>query len=156
MPRRRYFYDRVSPGQQANDIHLTVCWHPNPLRHLTRGIANLLAIIQFASCKLPFHSAEETVPPPVWNICVKRITDVILIFSHTIKRHEREHCVHKIAHALDGGSVQRGLGSGKTVTAHCWLGQMLQEQARGASKNDNESTVAGASHTAVLHQSVED
>lgn len=110
LPRRRYFYDCVSPGQQANDIHLTVCRHPNPLRHLTRGIANLLAIIQFASCKLPFHSAEETVPPPVWNICVKRITDVILIFSHTIKRHKREHCVHKIAHAFERRECSKRVG----------------------------------------------
>lgn len=80
LPQRRYFYGHVSPGQQANDIHLTACWHPNPLRHLTRGIANLLAIILFASCKLPFHFVEETPPTskPILNICVKRLTNVIL------------------------------------------------------------------------------
>lgn len=52
----------VSPGQQANDSHLTVWWHPNPLQYLTRGITNLLAIIQFASCKLPFHSMKKRFP----------------------------------------------------------------------------------------------
>lgn len=52
----------VSPGQQANDTHLTVWWHPNPLCCLTRGITNLLAIIQFASCKLPFHSIRNGFP----------------------------------------------------------------------------------------------
>lgn len=106
MPWRSYFYDCVSPGQQANDTHLTVWWHPNPLRYLTRGITNLLAIIQFASCKLPFHSMKKWFP--ICNICVKRITNVILIFLQTIRHHKREHCVHKITHELGGRTIQRG------------------------------------------------
>lgn len=112
----------VSPGQQANDTHLTVWWHPNPLRYLTRGITNLLAIIQFASCKLPFHSMKKWFP--ICNICVKRITNVILIFLQTIRRHKREHCVHKITRGLGGRMIQRGEEEekeedGEIVTTQC-------------------------------------
>lgn len=95
----------MSPGQQANDTHLTVWWHPNPLRHLTRGITNLPAIIQFASCKLPFHSTKKWFP--ICNVCVKRITNVILIFMQTIRHHKREHCVHKITPGLCGRMMIR-------------------------------------------------
>lgn len=101
----------MSPGQQANDTHLTVWWHPNPLHYLSRGITNLLAIIQFASCKLPFHSMKKWFP--ICNICVKRITNVILIFLQTIRHHKREHCVHKITHGMGGRMIQSGGGRGE-------------------------------------------
>lgn len=136
LPPRWYFYGHVSPGQQANDIHLTVCWHPNPLRHLTRGIANLLAIIQFASCKLPFHSAEETPPSPprirFEYMCPNDYWCSITILAHN-ESHKSKYFVYNIACLLDGESVQYGWDSGKSVIAHCWLGQTLQGQARGAS-----------------------
>lgn len=44
---------------------------------------------------------------PICNIYVKRITNVILIFSQTIRHHKREHCVHKITHVLGGRMIQR-------------------------------------------------
>lgn len=44
---------------------------------------------------------------PICNICVKRITNVILIFLQTIRQHKREHCVHKITHGLGGRMIQR-------------------------------------------------
>lgn len=131
MPWRGYFYDCVSPGQQANDTHLTVWWHPNPLRYLTRGITNLLAIIQFASCKLPFHSMKKWFP--VCNICVKRITNVILIFLQTISQHKREHCVHKIIHGLVGGrgNAERGGRRVRVVLTGA-------AERKGASQEDSE------------------
>lgn len=124
----------MSPGQQANDTHLTVWWHPNPLHYLSRGITNLLAIIQFASCKLPFHSMKEWFP--ICNICVKRITNVTLIFLQTIRHHKREHCVHKIAHGMGGRMIQFGGG-------HCHstlLNGIDAAEGTGMFQKDNEKT----------------
>lgn len=146
---RSYFYDCMSPGQQANDTHHTVWWHPNPLRYLTRGITDLLAIIQFASCKLPFHSVKKW--SPICNICVKRITKLILIFPQTIRRHIREHGVHKITHGLGG----RG-GGGRW--RDCQRAELAGSDAAGgaALAHKKMMKVARTSHTAGLNQSVRD
>ena len=146
----------MSPGQQANDTHLTVWWHPNPLRYLTRGTTNLLAIIQFASCKLPFHSMKKWFP--ICNICVKRITNVILIFLQTIRYHKGNIASIKLPVDWVGEwyrekEEEEEEEDGEIVTTSCWLRPMLQKE-QGCLKKIMKR--ASTSHTVRWNQSVRD
>lgn len=95
---------------------------------------------------------------PICNICVKRITNVILIFLQTIRHHKREYCLHKITHGLGVRMIDREEEEEKEedaglVTTLYWLGPMLQKEQECLKKIMNR---ASTSHTAGLNQSVRD